>query len=199
MAFVWTQRWGRRMPLSDKIRFSQLSTPRQGLVRLCQSINYGYICELAVERREPVLDPAPAVFIDIKLDSDEQLRSEIDSADFLLTAEVTRLLALFDRLENGKIARLDVRSGIPRRVLYERQISVGDVVAKSIGTVNLPVARQAGSEGPVRRPMVDPERKTAAEEVAGHGRDARGGRRSEGRGSRREYPETTRVGVCFGS
>jgi hypothetical protein len=36
----------------------------------------------------------------------------------------------------------------------------------------LPVVRQAGSKGPVRRLMVDSERKTAAEEAAGHRRDA---------------------------
>ena len=50
----------------------------------------------------------------------------------------------------------------------------------NVGTQKLPVVRQAGSKDPVRRLVVDSERKTAAEKVAGHRRDAWGWRGSEG-------------------
>jgi hypothetical protein len=59
--------------------------------------------------------------------------------------------------------------------------------------------RQAGSEDPVRRCVVDTERETAIQKIADHARDAAGGRCSEGRFSRRVYPETSRVGDCPGS
>ena len=51
----------------------------------------------------------------------------------------------------------------------------------NVGATNLPVARQAGSKDPVRRLVVESERETAAEEAAGHRRDAWGWRCSEGR------------------
>jgi hypothetical protein len=110
------------MPLPDRPRFSQLSAPRQALVRLCQSTNYGYIPDLSIKDKEPVLDPSPVLLVDIKLDSDERPRDEFNSADFVLCAEIIRLLTLLDQIENGKISRLEVRAGIPRRLVYEHRI-----------------------------------------------------------------------------
>ena len=66
------------------------------------------------------------------------------------------------------------------------------------GTVE-PAVRQAGSKDPVRRGVVETERETAIQKIAGHARDAAGERCSEGRFSRRIYPETSRVGDCPGS
>jgi hypothetical protein len=47
----------------------ELSTPRQALVRLFQSIDYGQILDLQVLDREPQFSPAPTVLLDIKLDA----------------------------------------------------------------------------------------------------------------------------------
>jgi hypothetical protein len=100
--------------------FLRLSEPRQVLVRLCQTMNFGQIHDLSVRDREPVLkSPAPAVFVDIRLDAEERPREEISSADFTLRAEVTRLMALLDKIENGKISKIEVRAGLPRRVTLE--------------------------------------------------------------------------------
>ena len=186
------------MPLSDRPRFSQLSIPRQALVRLCESINYGYIQDLLIEDREPVLDPGPVVLFDIKLDSEERRRPELDSADFLLCAEAIRFIVLLDRIDNGKISRLEVRAGIPRRILYEQRISSweGGVAVINGNNANCPVVRQAGSKDPVRRLVVEIDGNRG-----GCGPSAgRAGMAAFGRTlSRREYPETTRVGDCFGS
>lgn len=180
--------------------FAELSHPRQRLLRLCQVVNYGHIENLLVRDREVLLDAGMLAFTDLKLDSEDRPRDEIRRPDFLLCNEIVRLFAALDRIADGKISRLDVRGGIPRRILLEASIS--DIESRlrqdAAATQNLPVARQAGSKGPVRRLMVDSERETAAEEAAGHRRDARGGRSSEGR-SRRGYPETTHVGDCLGS
>jgi hypothetical protein len=104
-------------------KFSQLSSARQSLVRLCQSINYGYLQDLSIKDREPVLDPGPVVILDIKLDSEERPRDQCGSADFLLCAEIARLMALLDHINSAKISRLEVRAGIPRRILCELRIS----------------------------------------------------------------------------
>jgi hypothetical protein len=109
--------------MRSALLFSRLSPGRQFLLRVCQSTNYGYIQDLHVRDREPVVDPAPIVFADIKLDSDERARDEFNNADFIVCAEIVRLLALLDQINNGKISKLEVRAGIPRRIVYEHRIS----------------------------------------------------------------------------
>jgi hypothetical protein len=99
--------------------FLRLSQSRQMLVRLCQTVNYGQIHDLSVRDHEPILSPAPAVFVDVRLDAEEQPREEISTADFVLGAEVTRLMALLDKIENGKITKIEVRAGLPRRATLE--------------------------------------------------------------------------------
>jgi len=105
------------------IRFSQLSPPRQALVRLCQSLNFGQIRGLHVQNANPSFDPAPTVLVDVKLDSDEAPRQELELKDFELRDEVRRLMAHLDELQDGRIDRIEVRSGISYRVIIERHIS----------------------------------------------------------------------------
>jgi hypothetical protein len=61
--------------------------------------------------------------LDVKLDVDEGKRQEADLPDFVLGEEVRRLMACFDSLMNGRIDRIEVRSGIPRRVVVERRLT----------------------------------------------------------------------------
>lgn len=103
-------------------RFSQLSAERQVLVRLCQSINFGEIREIEVRGREPVFISPSRVLVDLRLDHDEAPRRESSLVDFALPGELVRLLAQFDRLENGRISRIEIRAGIPRRILFEAPV-----------------------------------------------------------------------------
>jgi hypothetical protein len=110
------------MPPPNNPRFSSLSYLRQGLLRLCQSINYGDISNLAVRDREPVLsDPECVALVDIKLDSEQHARPELGQSDFVLSTEVVRLMALLDTIQDGKISKLEIRAGIPRRVVWENR------------------------------------------------------------------------------
>ncbi len=102
--------------------FSQLSAPRQALVRLLQSVNFGHIDGLEVRGGEPTFNPAPTVIVEVKLDAPNEPRSEARSADFELRAELVLLMEQFDLLHNGSIDRIDVRFGVPRRALIERPI-----------------------------------------------------------------------------
>jgi hypothetical protein len=70
--------------MSNLHRLSQLSVSRQALVRLCQAANHGQIQNLEIRDGEPVFSPPPFVLADIKLDSDEEPRSELYRADFSL-------------------------------------------------------------------------------------------------------------------
>ncbi len=103
-------------------RFSQLSAPRQVLVRLLQSINFGYVEGLEIRDGQPVFSPAPTVFVEVKLDAENEPRPEVDFTDFELRSEVTRLVEQLDQLGNGSIDRIDVRYGVPRRAVIERPL-----------------------------------------------------------------------------
>ena len=103
--------------------FSQLSRARQNLVRLCQRTNFGHILDLVVCDREPVLsDLSPRVLADIRLDVDEQPRPEVGLDDFLLCAEFCRLLAGLDNIVSGTIPSIEIRAGVPRRMILQRLI-----------------------------------------------------------------------------
>ena len=103
-------------------RYSQLSAPRQVLVRLLQSINFGYVEGLEVRGGEPMFSPAPTVVVEVKLDAPNNPRAEVDLADCELRAELVRLMEQLDSLGDGSIDRIDVRYGVPRRALIERPI-----------------------------------------------------------------------------
>ena len=105
--------------MSRNLRLADLSPQRRDLVRLCQSINYGDVSNFTVSDRKPVLSEPCVVVLDVKLDSDQSPRQESDQSDFTVCIEVVRLMALLDRIQNGKISKLEVRAGIPRRVIWE--------------------------------------------------------------------------------
>jgi hypothetical protein len=86
-----------------------LITNWQALVRLCQFTNDGHIQGLEIRDWDPVLTPPPEVLVELKLDGEEEARSEVGLADFVLREEVCRVLTRFDELKNGAIDRIEVR------------------------------------------------------------------------------------------
>jgi hypothetical protein len=100
------------------LRFSHLSASRQLFVRLCQAMNYGLIQNLEVRDSEPVFSPPPVVSVEVKLDIDDCTRSEVGLADFGLPRETLRLMAQLDEIQNGVIEKIEVRAGIPRRLVF---------------------------------------------------------------------------------
>jgi hypothetical protein len=117
--------------LSKTRRLSDLSPARQALVRLCQTINHGSIEDLEVRHSEPVFNPAPMVLKDVKLDADEIPRPELTFGDFTLSDQLCRLLSLLDQIESGSIRHIEVRAGIPRRMLVESQELGGDELGQT--------------------------------------------------------------------
>jgi hypothetical protein len=102
-----------------QLRFSQLSAPRQTLIRRCQQINFGKIAQFLVHNREPVLTPETEIFVDIKLDGNDGPRLEQNLSDFELSREIVRLFAQMDAIGNGVVEHLEVRAGIPRRIIFK--------------------------------------------------------------------------------
>src|SRR5260370_40596717 len=97
---------------------SHISAFRQQLVRRSQAINFGYIERLEVKNSEPIFKPETLVHVEIKLDVDDCGRSEVGLADFALPDEICRLMARLDEIQNGVIEKIEVRAGIPRRVVF---------------------------------------------------------------------------------
>jgi hypothetical protein len=103
--------------MDQPLRFSQLSTSRQALVRLCQDINFGQILGLQVRNAEPIWDPPPTILSEIKLESEEAPRLALDLADFKLSSAIRRLMRQLDQIQEGRIEKIEIREGIPRRLM----------------------------------------------------------------------------------
>ncbi len=94
-------------------------------MRLCQSINHGHIEALRIADGEPTFTPTPTVLVDVKLDQDDGPRPEVELSDFELCGELRRLMSRIDGIKDGKVARLEIRGGVPRRVIFESTITGG--------------------------------------------------------------------------
>jgi hypothetical protein len=108
-----------RVKVPEAKRFLQLSPRRQVLIRIMQEVNFGELQGIQVRDADPILDGTSVVILDAKLDKEEVPRPELDLADFALSVEVSRLMSRLDQLKNGTIQRLEVRAGIPRRLVFE--------------------------------------------------------------------------------
>jgi hypothetical protein len=100
-------------------RFSQLSTQRQALIRQCQQIGFGEIGRFLVRESEPVLTAETEVLFDVKLDRDDGQRLEQNLSDFEVSKEIVRLFSKLDAIGNAVVEHLEVRAGIPRRIVFK--------------------------------------------------------------------------------
>jgi hypothetical protein len=108
-----------RSPAPRVLYFSELHVSRQKLIRLCQATNFGSIQHLTIIDGQPTFSPPPVVVVELKLDSDDERRPEVDLDDFLVRSEFQRLLNWLDHFGNGMIEGIDVRAGIPRRLFFQ--------------------------------------------------------------------------------
>ena len=87
-------------------------------------MNFGYLENLLIRNQDPVLaETPPSILVDIKLDADLAATPLREPADFELCAEFCRLMSLLDEIVNGRISRIEVRSGVPRKVLCEQPVA----------------------------------------------------------------------------
>ena len=96
---------------------SSLSPERRRLIRDMQRINFGRIDGLVIRNREPVSDPIPRKQVEIKFGGENGPRPEIGASDFALKQQVIELFAFFDTLGNGTIDVLEIKHGLPFRVI----------------------------------------------------------------------------------
>lgn len=94
-----------------------LSEPRKRLVELMQHINFGRVEGLVVRNQQPVLDPPPTVIREVKFGAENGPRPELHLDDFTLKSQVVELLDALDDLCDGVIDVLEVKHGLPFRML----------------------------------------------------------------------------------
>src|SRR5262249_52741967 len=95
-----------------------LSPRRQRLVEWMQETGFGRIEGLVASGGDPVLDPPPKVIRETKFGAAENgARPERASQDFELKDEVLDLMRYFDGLGDGTIEALEIRHGLPFRLL----------------------------------------------------------------------------------
>lgn len=103
--------------MSTPMRLSDLSSSRQALVRLCQDVNFGQILDLRVANAEPVWKPGPTILSEVRLDIEEAPRPKGELPDFKLSSEVKRLMSQLDQIKDGRVEKIEVRAGVPRRLI----------------------------------------------------------------------------------
>lgn len=102
---------------------ASLSPARRRLLELLQRTNFGHIENLVIQNGEPVLDPPPSIYRDIKFGGENGPRPELGTVDCCLKKEYVELFDLFDRLQNGVIERLDVKHGLPFQAICKEGIA----------------------------------------------------------------------------
>jgi hypothetical protein len=105
--------------MSKPLRKSAISAESVRLIELLQELNFGRLEKLVIREGEPVLDPPPIVIQKLKMGGDNVPRPEMRYPDFRLKGGVIELLELFSRIQNGDIATIEVRCGLPVSVEVE--------------------------------------------------------------------------------
>src|SRR5439155_15839144 len=96
---------------------ASLSPSRRWFVELLQEINFGRVEGLALRDGQPLRDPPPQVVHEVKFGGENGPRPERLADDFVLKAQVIDLFQHFDRICTGTIDLLDVKHGLPFRML----------------------------------------------------------------------------------
>jgi hypothetical protein len=97
-----------------------LPAPHRRLIELMQRLNHGRIESLAIRNGGPAFDPPPRVVQDIKLGGENGPRPELQRDDFELRSQVTELFEHLARLGNGVVTVLEVKHGLPFKLVIEQ-------------------------------------------------------------------------------
>jgi hypothetical protein len=100
------------------ITLASLSGSRRRLVDLMRELYFGRFEGLLVGDGDPVWDPPPRIVREVKFPR-ENPSGAGGSANFLLKQQVVELLNFFDQMQDGTIAVLEVKHGLPFRILVE--------------------------------------------------------------------------------
>lgn len=104
----------------DRFKTS-LSAPRKKLLQAMQRNPFSNI-DAVVSGGEPSFEPPPKITREIKLGIDVPARPTADDSDFALKKAVTDLFQHFDQLRDGTAVTIEVRHGLPARLILAGEI-----------------------------------------------------------------------------
>lgn len=96
---------------------ASLPPSRRRLLEMFQQINFGRVESLVIQDGDPVLHPRPTIVREHKFGGENGPRAELATDDFLLKQQVVELFAFFDQLQNGEIEVLEIKHGLPFRMI----------------------------------------------------------------------------------
>jgi hypothetical protein len=103
-------------PPTSIARRSDLSPGRRWLIDLCRNLHFGRLERLTVAGGEPQSDPAPRRFRELKFAAGDIPRPE-PVRDHYLKPQVIELLQALDDLGDGVIDVLEIKHGLPFRLI----------------------------------------------------------------------------------
>jgi hypothetical protein len=109
--------------MSVNLTKASLSEPRRRLLDLMQQLGFGRVEGLTVRNGEPVLEPSPRVIREHKFGGENGPRPERAAADFALKTQLVELFKAFDEFQDAAIAVLEVKHGLPFRMMVEERRS----------------------------------------------------------------------------
>jgi hypothetical protein len=104
--------------MTTDTRMASLPPARRRLLALLQQVNFGRLESLIVVNGQPVFDPPPRLVHEIKFGGENGPRQKLATADFVLKSQVVELMTFFDQLQNGTIDTLEVKHGLPFRMIF---------------------------------------------------------------------------------
>jgi hypothetical protein len=94
-----------------------LSPNHRRLLELLQKVNFGRLESIRFQNGEPLFEPNPIVVREHKFASENGARPEIHASNFQLKQQVVELFEYFDEIRNGVVDVLEVKYGLPFRML----------------------------------------------------------------------------------
>jgi hypothetical protein len=113
----------RRSSMSQSLTKNLVSRPRQRLIELMQSVNFGRLEHVRVADGEPRLPSLTHVIREVKFGGENGIRPESQCSDFTLKGPVVEMLQYFDRLGNCHIDVLEIKHGLPFRMLVREEVA----------------------------------------------------------------------------
>ncbi|GIW56164.1 MAG: hypothetical protein KatS3mg082_2568 [Nitrospiraceae bacterium] len=103
--------------MGPNVTKASLSPARRRLLELFQQVNFGRVERLSIQNGEPQFDPPPRIVREVKFGSENGPRPEVDADNFLLKTQVVELFQHFDQLGTGTIDVIEVKHGLPFRMI----------------------------------------------------------------------------------
>jgi hypothetical protein len=87
-----------------------------------QRLNFGRIEGLEIRGGEPLFEPAPRIIQDIKIGGDNGPRPELAIEDFALKSSAIELFDHLSRIGNGTLESIEVKYGMPFKLVVEQAV-----------------------------------------------------------------------------